>query len=489
MSDSFNKLPEKGLPRKDILKMMKTFAADDADYRTGKTWSLVYHLNDEHTDFLKKAYTSFFSENGLNPMAFLSLKRFETEVIRMTASMLHGDADTVGTITSGGTESCLMAVKTYRDLARDKRFFVGTPEMIVPETVHMAFEKGAHYFGVKAVHAPVGKDKRVDVKAVKKLINRNTILLVGSAPCYPFGVVDPIEELGELALKKNIPLHVDSCLGGYLLPFVEKLGYPVPPFDFRVPGVTSISADTHKYGFAAKGASTITYRNIDILKYQMFVFTDWPGGVFASPALLGTRPGGSIAAAWAAMVALGEDGYLETARQIMDTTKTLMDGINAIPGLAVVARPHMSVFAFRSVDRDLNVYCVADQMEKRGWHIDRQQKPDCLHNMVTTQHTKIADVYLNDLRESVEYVRQNPGLAEEGNAAMYGMIAHVPMRGLIKKEVLKIFLEMYGPDAKMPDLGSSASGDDLTTKLGMKFVEYKKKLTNRLNDLLGIEPE
>jgi len=355
MSDSFNKLPAKGLPRKNILEMMKTFAADDADYRSGKTWSLVYHLNNEHTEFLKKAYTSYFSENGLNPMAFLSLKRFETEVIRMTAAMLHGDADTVGTITSGGTESCLLAVKTYRDLARDKRFLIGTPEMIVPETVHMAFEKGAHYFGVKSVHAPVGKDKRVDVKAVKKLIKRNTILLVGSAPCYPFGVVDPIEELGELALKKNLPLHVDSCLGGYLLPFVEKLGYPVPPFDFRVPGVTSISADTHKYGFAAKGASTILYRNIDLLKYQMFVYTDWPGGVFASPALLGTRPGGAIAAAWAAMVALGEDGYLETARTIMDTSKKLMDGINAIPGLAVVGRPHMSVFAFRSVDRDLNV--------------------------------------------------------------------------------------------------------------------------------------
>ncbi|MCP4722166.1 MAG: aspartate aminotransferase family protein, partial [Desulfobacteraceae bacterium] len=273
------------------------------------------------------------SSNGLNPMAFQSLKRFETEVVRMTADLLNGDDEVVGIMTSGGTESCLLAVKTYRDMARKKG--IKRPEMILPESAHVAWEKGAEYFNVKAIHVPLDKEYRMDVDKVKKAITRRTVMILGSAPGYPHGVVDPIESLGAVALEKNIPLHVDACVGGYLLPFVEKLGYPVPKFDFRVPGVTSISADTHKYGYSAKGASTILYRNMDILEHQMFVFTEWPGGIFASPGLLGTRPGSNIAAAWAAMQAMGEDGYLKNAKKIMDTTQKLIKGIGAIEGLEI----------------------------------------------------------------------------------------------------------------------------------------------------------
>ncbi len=470
------KLPEKGRLPDEILAEMKSFSQNDADYKSGKTWSLVYYLGDEHTEFLKDAFGMYFSENGLNPMAFKSLKRFESEIIRMTANMFHGDRNVVGTITSGGTESCLLAVKTYRDMAKAKRPWIRHPEMVVPETIHVAFEKAAEYFGVKAVHAPLGKDYRVDIKAVKKLINRNTILLIGSAPSYPNGMIDPIDELGRLAQKKKLPLHVDSCLGGFLLPFVEKLGYPIPMFDFRIPGVTSISADVHKYGYAAKGASTILYRNVDYLKHQMFIYENWPGGIFASPALLGTRPGGAIAAAWASMQKMGEDGYLESAKIIMDTTQKMQDCINAIPGLEVVAKPHMGVFAYKSNTKDVSIYAVGDVLEEKGWHVDRQQKPETLHAMVTPRHAEIADKYLDDLREAVEHVRGRQDLAMTGNAAMYGMVAHIPLRGMIRKELLKMMLEMYGPDMKMPDLKGAGGAEDLATKAGMMFLKFKDKI-------------
>ena len=476
-------LPKIGRDKNEILAEMDRFGMQDARYKDGKTWSLVYYLGEEHTEFLKKAYGMFFSENGLNPMAFSSLKRFESEIIRTVADLMHGDGETVGVVTSGGTESCLLAVKTYRDMARKKWPWIRNPEMIVPETIHVAFEKAAEYFNVKAVHAPLTKDHRVDVRAVKRRINRNTILLVGSAPCYPFGVVDPFEDLGRLAQRKNLPLHVDACLGGFFLPFVEKLGHPIPPFDFRIPGVTSIGADIHKYGYSAKGASTLIYRNMEIMKHQMFVFDSWPGGIFASPALLGTRPGGAYAAAWAALQAIGEQGYLDIARETMGVTRKLIDGINAIPELRVLGQPDMSVFAYQSVSDAVNIYAVGDQMTARGWHIDRQQKPEALHAMVTPRHATVADQYLQDLKESVEIVKADPELATKGNAAMYGMIAHIPLRGMIRDNVLKMMMAMYSHDGQLPDLEAQGQSDDLATQAGLAFLKAKKAVQKKIKDL------
>lgn len=480
MTDHRTRLPEKGMAKKKILETMKTYGADDADYKEGKTWSMVYYLGEEHTQFLKDAYNMYFSENGLNPMAFLSLKRFESEVIHMVAQMFHGGDDAVGTMTSGGTESCLLAVKTYRDMARAKRPWIRRPEMVVPESIHVAFEKGAEYFGVKAVHAPLGKDKRVNIKAVKKRINRNTILLIGSAPGYPHGVIDPIEELGAIAQKKKIPLHVDGCLGGFMLPFVEKLGHDIPKFDFRVPGVTSISADIHKYGYSAKGASTITYRNMDYMKHQIFVYADWPGGIYASPALLGTRPGGSIAAAWASMMAMGQDGYIKNAKTTMNTTRILMEGVRSIPELEIIADPPMSVFAYKSRSKEVDIFAVGDQMEKRGWTIDRQQKPESLHAMVTPFHKNITDTYISDLNESVAFVKKHPELATKGGAAMYGMIANIPLRSMVKKNILKMMMDMYSPRGDMPDMAGADQADDLATKAGIKFLEMKRKIAGKI---------
>lgn len=486
MADTLKHIPQKGRPHEEILEDMRSFGRSDPDYKNGRTWSLVYYLGEEYTRFLKKAHGLYFSANGLNPMAFRSLKRFESEVVRMTATLLNGDDKVCGTMTNGGTESCLLAVKTYRDLAKAKKTLVGKPEMILPASAHVAWEKGAEYFGVTVVHAPLDEAYRVDLSAVKKRINRRTIMILGSAPQYPHGMIDPIEALGALAQKHHIPLHVDACVGGYLLPFVEKLGFPVPPFDFRVPGVTSISADTHKYGYAAKGASTILYRNVDYLKHQLFVYENWPGGIFGSPGLLGTRPGGSIAAAWAAMQALGESGYLTNARAIMETTHRLMDGINQIDGLEVLGNPPMSLFAFRSNDRRVNIYAVGDYMEATGWHMDRQQKPECLHAMVTPRHANVVNQYLSDLDDAVNHVRQNPKLAVQGAAAMYGMIAHVPLRGMIRKEVTKMMLEMYGPDGHIPDQagngqfeamdGPAHAKTNWATRAARAYLKLKQKL-------------
>ncbi len=447
------RIPEQGISREEVLEALRAFKEGDADYKSSRTWSLVYYLGEEHHQFLTDAFSMFMSENALNPIAFQSLRRLEHEVVRMTADLLGGDGDVVGTMTSGGTESCLLAVLAYRDRAAAAgRFRLRRvqPEMIVPESVHVAWEKAAHYFGVRIVRAPLRDDFRVDVDEVAKRINKNTILIVASAPSYPHGVVDPIAELGQLAQAHGVPLHVDSCLGGFMLPFMERLGYDVPPFDFRVPGVTSIAADVHKYGYGAKGASVILYRNMDYLKHQFFVYENWPGGIFISPALLGTRSGGAIAAAWAAMKAIGMDGYLELTRKVMETTKALQDGIRSIEGLGILSNPEMSVFAYGATDKKLNIFAVADQMEERGWLMDRLQRPEALHAMVTPLHERIVGQFIGDLTESVEYVRANRQAARSGSAAMYGMIAKVPLRGLVKNEVRKMMEQMYGPEMKMP---------------------------------------
>lgn len=456
-------LPADGWSREEILEHLRRLAAADPDYAGGRTWSLVYYLGAGHTRLLQEAHNLFLSANALNPMAFKSLTRMEHAVVRMTAGLLHGDDQVCGTMTSGGTESCLLAVKTYRDRARARRPWIRRPEMILPASAHVAWEKGAAYFDVKAVHVPLGADFRVDPEAVQRRVGRNTVMILGSAPQYPHGVVDPIGELGRIAQSRGIPLHVDACVGGYLLPFVERLGHPVPAFDFRVPGVTSISADTHKYGYGAKGASVILYRNPEYLKHQLFVYPDWPGGIFASAGLLGTRPGGSIAAAWAAMMALGEAGYLENARRIMQATRQLIEGIGNIPGLEVLGRPPMSLFAYRAMDPQVNIFAVGDRLEARGWHVDRQQRPDCLHAMVTPRHLEVVPAFLGDLAAAVDAVRADPSLAKAGSAPMYGLVGRLPLRGLVQRNVRDMLLALYGPQGRFPVMAGAPDGGEEST--------------------------
>lgn len=435
------KLPPRGMPKEEVLKKMSAMRAHDANWKDGRTFSLVYYAGEAAASLLKEAYAMFFSENGLSPLAFPSLRRFENEVVAMTASLLGGGSEVVGSMTSGGTESILLAVKTARDKARKERPQVTSPEMILPVTAHPAFEKAARYFDVKPVRIPVDKDFRTDVEAARAAITDKTILLVGSAPAYPHGVIDPIRELAAIAKEKNICFHVDACLGGFLLPFIRKLGYPVPDFDFSVPGVTSISADVHKYGYAAKGASVILYRDKHIRKYQFTVVTDWQGGVYASPTIPGTRPGGAIAAAWAILNYFGEEGYLCLAEKAMKTTRALIDGINSIPGLYVLGRPHMSVFAFTS--DTVNVYALGSAMQARGWHLDALQLPPCLHIMVTAAHENIVDTFLADLREAVRETRESKTEIPAGAAALYGMLGTIENRQMADELVLELLDNVY----------------------------------------------
>ena len=434
-------IPSKGIPKDELLSLMESMRNKDADWRSGKTWSLVYYAGEEHTDLLKKAHNMFFSENGLSPLAFPSLKTFENEVIAMTTEMLGGDENVAGTMTSGGTESILMAMKTYRQWARANRPSVKEPEILLPVTAHPAFEKAAHYFDLKIVHSPVGNDFKAYVSAAGELISDNTIVMVGSAPAYPHGVIDPITELAAIAKEKGIGFHVDSCLGGFMLPWLKKLGHPVTPFDFSVPGVTSISADIHKYGYAAKGASVVLYRSKELRRHQFFVYSNWPGGIYASPSMTGTRAGGSIAAAWAALNSIGEEGYMHLAESAMKTAKTIMEGIAGIKGLYILGKPDMSVFAFAS-DK-LDIFALGDAMDRRGWHLDRQQFPVSLHMMVTAAHEKVAEPFISDLRESVQEVIAYPKSSSEGTAAMYGMAASLPDRKAVDGFVLDFMDEIF----------------------------------------------
>ncbi len=483
MTIQHTKLPKKGRGRKEILRELGSLSKDDPDYKNLKTWSLVYYLGEEHTDFLLESYGRFFSANGLNPMAFKSLKKMEQDVIRITAELLHGDENVTGIMTSCGTESCMSAVKTYREMGRIKRK-IKKPNMILPETAHVSWFKGAEYFNVQAIKAPLDKNYCADVKKAEKLINKNTIMILGSAPEYPHGIIDPIEELGKIAQKHDIPLHVDACLGGYLLPFLEMNGAKLPLWDYRIPGVTSISADTHKYGYAAKGASTITYRSIDILKHQFFVYENWPGGVFASPGFLGTRPGGSYAAAWATLQVLGEEEYRKLTAKVMKATEELITGINEIPELEIIGNPLTSVFAYRSNSKSVNIFSVGDQMESRNWHIDRLQRPEALHAMVTPLHGNVAITYLKDLRDSVKFVKKHPELAISGSAATYNMIANIPLRGMVKKNVGKMFAQMYTPGNETMDIAkvsvNKTEGEDnrrkLSENLAIIYLKIKAKL-------------
>ncbi len=458
--------PQEGKPKDAILRAMADARDRDVRWREGKAFSMVYFAGDEILDLLKAAYTMFISENGLNPTAFPSLRKFETEVVGMTASLLGGDAAVCGNMTAGGTDSILAAVKTARDWARARNPRNTAPEMVLPITAHPAFDKAAHYFGVKVVHTPVRADSRADAAAVAAAVTERTILIVGSAPSYPHGVVDPIPDLAQVALERDLLCHVDACVGGFVLPFARKLGYPAPPFDFSVPGVTSMSADLHKYGYAAKGASVILYRNAELRRHQFFVATGWPGGIYASPALAGTRPGGAIAAAWAVMNFLGEAGYMAITDTMMRTAAKLRDGINAIPGIAVLSNPDMCVMAIGS-DK-LDVYEVADELQVRGWHLDRQQFPPSLHLTVTHAHAATADAFLADLAAAVAQVRR-PSLrrwaSHAGTAAVGGITRILPERWVSRLAALAGPLAgkggglpgrsapMYGMMAALPNRG------------------------------------
>ncbi len=401
-------LPKTGIPGDELFREMGERKRADADWQGGRTFSLLYPAGPEVDAILAQANNLYLYENALNPFRFPSLRQMEVDVVSMTAGLLHAGSDSGGCMTSGGTESILMATKAARDRARAERG-VERPELLAPISAHPAFAKAAVYLGLELVQIPLGDDFRADASAAAGLVSDRTAMMVGSAPCYPHGVVDPIPELAALAAERGISFHTDSCLGGFLLPFLEDLGQEIPPFDFRVPGVTTMSADVHKYGYCTKGASVVLHREREHLhKYQLFLYDQWPGGTYGSFAMAGARPAAPIAAAWAVMRALGRDGYQRLARVIRETTDRLQAGIEAIPELRVIAEPVMSVFAFGSVR--LDIMAVGDIMDDRRWNLDRQNHPDALHMMISPLHEQIVEPFLADLHDAVEKRGESRGV-------------------------------------------------------------------------------
>ncbi len=349
--------------------------------------------------------------------------RFEGEIIAMTLDMLHageasGDASPCGTVTSGGTDSILHALLAHREFYREERGIMA-PQVILPETAHAAFYKGAHLYGMEAVVAPVDPETTlVDVDFVRDKIGPNTVLLVGSAGNYGYGTIDPIEELSELAVEHGIGLHVDACLGGFILPWGQELGYPIPTFDFRLPGVTSISADTHKYGYALKGTSVLAMRDRKLREALYFMLQDWSGGKYISPGIAGSRSGGLLAATWASMVSLGREGYLRYAKQIFETSYKMQDAVRSHPELELMGEPTFC-FSFRSDEFD--IYHVYDFMRPRGWRFNGQQHPNAIHIAVTRPQTQpgVVEAFAADLAEAVEYAK-NPDRDRPQTGAIYG---------------------------------------------------------------------
>ncbi len=442
----FHALPEQGVAQAQILEWLRQLREHEAPpWQQGRVSGTVYHGGEEHSAFLSQVYALHAQSNPLHADLFPSTIRFEAEIVRMTAHLLRApttddpDQQVVGTTTSGGTESILLAMKTYRDWARAEKG-ITEPEVVAPETAHPAFDKAAHLFCIKLIRTPVGDDFKANVEAMHRAITRRTIALVGSAPGYPHGVIDPIPQIAQLAKQYGLGMHVDACLGGFILPFIEELGYPVTPWDFRVDGVTSISVDPHKYGYTPKGLSVILYRGRRLRRYQYFTATDWQGGLYASPTLPGSRPGALSVAGWAAMVSIGKQGYLEATRQIMQTALTIRKGIEQIPELRLMGEP-LFLIAFTSASEKVNIYQVLDQMAQHGWRLNALQRPAGLHLAVTIRHTQpgVAETFLNDLREAVAYVKAHPEAKGE-MAPIYGMANSLPFRGVID-EVLRRYLD------------------------------------------------
>ncbi len=420
------KLPEEGRDGEEVLTEMADRREGDADWQSGRTWSLVYHVDEPHKQFKDEAHALYSTQNALSPSAFPSLVGFENDVVGMLADWLGGDEETVGNLSSGGTESILLAVKTARDWARAEQG-VDRPHVVLPETAHPAFSKGVHYFGLEETRVPCQDDWRADPDAMAEAVRAETALVVASAPSYPHGVVDPVEAVAAVAEEAEAMCHVDACIGGIMLASLRDLGRDVPPFDLSVDGVTSLSVDPHKYGYTAKGASTLLWADADHREHQYFAFDDWPGGVYAGPTMAGTRPGGPIAAAWGVMQKLGHEGYLDLAATTIETTERLLAGVADIDGLEVVADPEMTIFAVESTDPDLDAYQVHAEMTERDWGLGRQQRPESLHTSVMYHHRDCVEAFLADLRDSVAAARETA--TDDDRAPMYGMNAEMAEDG------------------------------------------------------------
>jgi sphinganine-1-phosphate aldolase len=401
-------LPRLGRPVDEVIEDLRARRGDDIRWSDGRAFSLVFDGGPSVHDVAEQAARMFLHENALNTAAFPSLGQIQSEVVGWTAGLLHGPDTAAGFLTSGGTESIQCAVVAARERARAERD-VTAPEIVVAESAHAAFHKSAHLFGMRIVVTPVRDDWTADVEAMGDAVGPDTVLIVGSAPQYPQGVIDPIPEIAALAATVDANCHVDACMGGFVLPFAEQLGRHVAPWDFRVDGVHSISADIHKLGYAPKGVSVILHRTKQLRAYQTFAFDGWLGGFYASPNLQGTRSGLPMAAAWAVMQHLGVEGYLERTRATLDTADRMRAGIAALGGLRVLGDGGLHLIAMAGDPPPaVDVFALGDSLRRRGWWHDRQGPPDSLHATVSYSNVAVVDDWLADVAASLDEVAGRP---------------------------------------------------------------------------------
>jgi sphinganine-1-phosphate aldolase len=422
----YRALPARGRSREDVLAELAAIAAEeDAFWETGRCSGTMYCGDHGHYDFMTAAFGRFAHVNALQRDICPSMTKFEGEIIAMVLDVLNAGAVTDGTpagiVTTGGTGSILHALLAYRDQARQDKG-VTSPNVIKPETAHPAFDKACHLFGIELRRAPVDPvTTQVDVDWVADHIDAGTVALIGSACNYGYGTIDPISDLSQLALERGVGLHVDGCLGGLILPFGQKLGYDIPVFDFRLPGVTSISADTHKYGYALKGSSVVAFRDRALRNAQYFYLTGWSGGKYCSPGMDGSRSGGLLAATWASMVSLGWEGYLRYAKDIFETSARMQEAVRSHPELRILGRP---TFLFSFTSDEFDIYHVNDFMRPRGWRFNGQQYPNALHMAVTRPQTQpgVAEAFAADLAGAVAYARGHAGEPASSGAIYGGVI-------------------------------------------------------------------
>ncbi|XP_039250909.1 sphingosine-1-phosphate lyase 1-like [Styela clava] len=426
-------LPREGYSDSKIIHEVDEYLSMDHKWDNGSVSGAIYNGSPELTNIVGQVCSKFTWTNPLHPDVFPGLRKMEAEVARMVCDMFHGDPlESSGTVTSGGTESILLAVKAYRDWALDNG--IEHPEIVCPVSAHAAFEKAAHYFKVKIVQVPLDtKTWKVDINKMKKAITKNTCMIMGSAPQFPHGIIDPIKDIAALGLKYGIPVHVDACLGGFLIAFMEEAGFPLEPFDFRVPGVTSISADSHKYGYAPKGTSCILYSSPKWRTYQYFVSPDWQGGMYATPTLSGSRTGTVISGCWAVMVKFGRIGYVDCTRKVIKTARYITKELSMLENIFIFGEPKVCVVAMGSLDFD--IFRLSSAMTELGWNLNSVQFPSAIHLCCTMLHTKpgVADRFVKDVKQSVQNIMMNPKKKNTGASAMYGMAQTIPDRSLVSE--------------------------------------------------------
>ena len=401
-------LPQSGKSSAVLLEELRAMKAGDIDWKGGKAPLFYFKASDDVSEMGRSAFFEYFFENALGGgRAFPSVKQMETDIVEMALSLFSAPDDACGFMSTGGTESIILAIQTCRDWTRNQRGMKQhRGNIVAPESIHPAFEKGAKLMDLEVRRVPVGADYRADVAAMEAMIDDDTIMVAGSAPCFPYGVIDPITELAAMAQRRGLWMHVDACVGGYLAPFVRMIGRDIPAFDFAIDGVQSISADLHKFGFCPKPASTVFYRNAERAAFQAFDFSGWPNGRFYTTTIVGTRPAGGVAGAWAVFNHLGIDGYKRIASELMSFIDEFKARVLEIPGMRIIGDPDLSIVAYTSDDVD--IFRVAELMSAKGYLPGLLQQPRALHRMMSLVHAPVVDAYLEELRRATDALRAAP---------------------------------------------------------------------------------